>query len=38
MQSPEHRPIILDPKYNSVGIGWARSDNGWWYVAAILMY
>jgi uncharacterized protein YkwD len=38
MQSPDHRPIILDPRYNSVGVGWARSDNGWWYVAAILMY
>jgi uncharacterized protein YkwD len=38
MQSPEHRPIILDPQYTSVGIGWARSDTGWWYVAAILMY
>jgi uncharacterized protein YkwD len=38
MQSPEHRPIILDPRYNSVGIGWARSDTGWWYVATILMY
>jgi uncharacterized protein YkwD len=38
MQSPEHRPIILDPQYTSVGIGWARSASGWWYVAAILEY
>jgi uncharacterized protein YkwD len=38
MQSPEHRPIILDPQYKAIGIGWAQSDTGWWYVAAILMY
>ena len=38
MQSPEHRPIILDPQYSAVGIGWARSASGWWYVSAILMY
>ena len=38
MQSPEHRPIILDPQYQAVGIGWARSPSGWWYVSAILEY
>ena len=38
MQSAEHRPIILDPQYQSVGIGWAQSSSGWWYVSAILMY
>ena len=38
MQSSEHRPIILDPQYQSVGIGWARSPSGWWYVSAILEY
>jgi uncharacterized protein YkwD len=38
MQSSEHRPIILDPQYQSVGIGWARSSSGWWYVSAILEY
>lgn len=38
MQSAEHRPIILDGQYTAVGIGWAQSSNGWWYVSAILMY
>jgi len=38
MQSSEHRPIILDPQYQAVGIGWAQSSSGWWYVSAILMY
>jgi uncharacterized protein YkwD len=38
LASPEHRPIVLDPHYTAVGVGWAQGTNGWWYVSAILSY
>ncbi|HEY2705044.1 MAG TPA: CAP domain-containing protein [Candidatus Dormibacteraeota bacterium] len=38
LQSAEHRPILLDPQYRAVGVGWVQSSSGWWYVAAIFMY
>ncbi len=38
LQSAEHRPILLDPQYRAVGVGWVQGSSGWWYVAVIFMY
>lgn len=37
MESAEHRPIVLGTGYLRVGVGWARSATGDWFVSAILV-
>lgn len=36
MQSPEHHGIIDSSQYLRIGVGWAQSSSGNWYVSAIV--